>query len=59
MQESIAMNPLQTERDLVRKQEFVIKQQDVALQDIEKGLGRLKNKVRLCFVALRCPAHQW
>jgi hypothetical protein len=50
MQESIAMNPLQTERDLVRKQEYVIKQQDVALQDIEKGLGRLKNKVRRCFL---------
>jgi hypothetical protein len=41
---------------LVRKQEYVIKQQDVALQDIEKGLGRLKNKVRLSFVALSCAS---
>jgi hypothetical protein len=45
MQESMAVNPLQTERDLIRKQEYVIKQQDAALADIEKGVGRLKNRV--------------
>lgn len=42
----MAVNPLQTERDLIRKQEYVIKQQDAALADIEKGVGRLKNRVR-------------
>ena len=45
MQESLAMNPLQTERDLIRKQEYVMKQQDQALAEIEQGVGRLKNKV--------------
>lgn len=46
MHESMANNPLQTERDLIKRQEYVMKQQDLALADIEKGVGRLKNKVR-------------
>lgn len=53
MQDAVATNPLQAERDLIRKQEYVMKQQDLALQDIEQGVGRLKNKVDAAFPLLR------
>ena len=45
MHESLTNNPLQSERELIRRQEMVMKQQDLALGDIEKGVGRLKNQV--------------
>lgn len=59
MHESMANNPLQTERDLIRKQEYVMKQQDLALADIEIGVGRLKNKVRTDFSLFIPRFHVW
>eukprot|EP00128_Syssomonas_multiformis_P007511 Colp12_sorted_trinity150504_noHs@33986 len=44
MHESMTNNPLQSERELIRRQEMVMRQQDLALGDIEKGVGRLKNQ---------------
>jgi hypothetical protein len=45
LHESTANNPLQNDRELIRRQEMVMKQQDLALNDIERGVGRLRNQV--------------
>jgi hypothetical protein len=48
MHEGVTSNPMMSDRDIIKRQEMIIKQQDSALVDIERGVGRLKNKVCVC-----------
>ena len=43
-------NPMIIDHELIKKQESVIKQQDITLQQIEEGVNRLQHKVSILFL---------
>lgn len=47
MKDNVANNPMQSQQELIKRQEYIMKQQDLAIADIETGVGRLKNKVKI------------